>query len=55
MFLIFNLISLIKVDKDVVAKWVLSFQAFPSNRASLKEGAFIVAKNHENFVVNCDL
>ncbi|KAL0862394.1 hypothetical protein Bca101_041512 [Brassica carinata] len=30
-----------RVDKDVVANWVLSFQAFPSNRASLKEGNFI--------------
>ncbi|KAJ4894576.1 Terpenoid cyclases/protein prenyltransferase alpha-alpha toroid protein [Raphanus sativus] len=29
-----------RVDKDVVAKWVLSFQAFPRNRASLEEGEF---------------
>ena len=41
-FLIFNLISFLKVDKDAVAKWVLSFQAFPSNRALLKKGTFIV-------------
>ncbi|KAL0666295.1 hypothetical protein Bca4012_028999 [Brassica carinata] len=33
-------LSLFSVDKDVVAKWVLSFQAFPSNRASLKEVEF---------------
>ncbi|KAF8046839.1 hypothetical protein N665_3384s0002 [Sinapis alba] len=29
-----------RVDKDVVANWVLSFQALPSNRASLKKGEF---------------
>ncbi|CAE6039227.1 unnamed protein product [Arabidopsis arenosa] len=29
-----------RVDKDVVAKWVLSFQALPSNRVSLKDGEF---------------
>ncbi|KAL9843560.1 Geranylgeranyl transferase type-1 subunit beta [Arabidopsis thaliana] len=29
-----------RVDKDVVAKWVLSFQAFPTNRVSLKDGEF---------------
>ncbi|XP_010509002.1 PREDICTED: geranylgeranyl transferase type-1 subunit beta [Camelina sativa] len=29
-----------RVDKDVVAKWVLSFQAMPSNRVSLKDGEF---------------
>ncbi|VVB02716.1 unnamed protein product [Arabis nemorensis] len=29
-----------RVDKDVVTNWVLSFQAFPSNRAALKNGEF---------------
>ncbi|EOA28924.1 hypothetical protein CARUB_v10025181mg [Capsella rubella] len=29
-----------RIDKDVVAKWVLSFQALPSNRVSLKDGEF---------------
>ncbi|ESQ52636.1 hypothetical protein EUTSA_v10016771mg [Eutrema salsugineum] len=29
-----------RVDKDLVANWVLSFQALPSNRVSLKKGEF---------------
>uniref|UniRef100_A0A1J3CV49 Geranylgeranyl transferase type-1 subunit beta n=1 Tax=Noccaea caerulescens TaxID=107243 RepID=A0A1J3CV49_NOCCA len=29
-----------RVEKDVVANWVLSFQAFPSNRVALKKGEF---------------
>ncbi|CAN8317305.1 unnamed protein product [Cochlearia groenlandica] len=29
-----------RVDKDVVTSWVLSFQAFPSNKTSLKKGEF---------------
>lgn len=32
---------MVKVDRDVVAKWVLSFQALPSNRVSLKDGIFL--------------
>ncbi|CAH2058715.1 unnamed protein product [Thlaspi arvense] len=29
-----------RIDKDVIANWVLSFQALPSNRAALKKGEF---------------
>ncbi|KAG7540322.1 hypothetical protein ISN45_Aa07g005400 [Arabidopsis thaliana x Arabidopsis arenosa] len=37
----FSNVQFLKVDKDVVAKCVLSFQALPSNRVSLKEDTFL--------------